>query len=272
MKLCYCDESGTGEEPIATMVGIIVDAHRMHLTKEHWQELLDLLTEETGHKVTELHTRNFYSGSGVFRALDGETRASLIDAVFEWLRARRHHVVYSAVVKQQYFEAQEADEIPDELDTVWRFMGYHLILAMQYCQRHPGVKGHTLYVFDNEERERARFTDLIMHPPRWSDEFYDRGKKQKQLDQVIDVPYFGDSREVALVQLADFLSFFLRRYAEMKEDMVPARYANEEARVDGWIGQMTEQAIASRFMYPKVGRNSAEDLFFNFAPTSIRSL
>lgn len=33
MKLCYCDESGTGNEPVAVMVGIVVDTKRMHLTK-----------------------------------------------------------------------------------------------------------------------------------------------------------------------------------------------------------------------------------------------
>jgi hypothetical protein len=47
-----------------------------------------------------------------------------------------------------------------------------------------------------------RFTDLIDNPPPWSDAYYDRGTKQDQLDQVIDVPYFGDSREVPLIQLA----------------------------------------------------------------------
>jgi hypothetical protein len=52
-----------------------------------------------------------------------------------------------------------------------------------------------MFVFDNEEREKMRFADLIARPPAWSDEYYDRGKKQPQLDQIIDTPYFGDSIE-----------------------------------------------------------------------------
>ena len=40
MKFCYLDESGTGHEPFAVMVGIIVDSHRMHLTKKDWADLL----------------------------------------------------------------------------------------------------------------------------------------------------------------------------------------------------------------------------------------
>lgn len=43
--------------------------------------------------------------------------------------------------------------------------------------------------------------------------------KQKQLDQIVDVPYFGDSREVVLIQVADFAAFFLRRYAEIQEGL-----------------------------------------------------
>jgi len=31
MKFCYLDESGIGDEPYAVMVGIIVDAQRMHV-------------------------------------------------------------------------------------------------------------------------------------------------------------------------------------------------------------------------------------------------
>jgi hypothetical protein len=54
MKLCYCDESGTGDEPIAVMVGIIVDAQRMHVTKEHWGDLLTGLSRVVGRAIDEI--------------------------------------------------------------------------------------------------------------------------------------------------------------------------------------------------------------------------
>src|SRR5437870_5542785 len=93
VKLCYCDESGTGDEPIATMVGIVVDASRMHLTKAHWEELLEVLSERAGRQIREIHTRNFYSGNGTWREFDGPTRARVISSVFEWLAERKHSVV-----------------------------------------------------------------------------------------------------------------------------------------------------------------------------------
>jgi hypothetical protein len=54
MKFCYIDESGTGEEPYALMVGIIVDTQRMSLTKQHWKGLLAALSEVVGRLISEI--------------------------------------------------------------------------------------------------------------------------------------------------------------------------------------------------------------------------
>lgn len=273
MKFCYCDETGTGEEPIAVLLGVVVDAQRMHVTKEHWQGLLDALSEIVGRQLKELHTRDFYSGSGAWRNMDGPARARVIDAVFQWLADRKHHVVYSAVLKQQYFEQLQGGTIPREVNTLWRFLGFHVILAMQKAyQTEKKKKGNTLFVFDNEERERARFTDLILSPPDWSETYYNKKQRDPPLNQIVDVPYFGDSCEVALIQVADFLAFFLRRYAEIKEELVPPRYQNEEGRVDGWATELSRRSIGRSVMYPARSRCACADMFFQLAPESIRSL
>jgi hypothetical protein len=274
VNLCYCDESGIGEEPIAVMAGIVVDASRMHLTKGHWQELLDDLSAIVGRQVVELHTREFYAGNGIWRdRLDGPERAGVFTAIFDWLAERRHHVVYSAVLKESYYRAFRAGDIPDGLNTPWRFLGFHLTLALQKLgQREEGVKGHTLFIFDNEERERLRFTDLIARPPAWSDEYYDRGAQQDQLDQIIDVPYFGDSREVVLLQLADLVAFILRRYGEIEDGRVGPRYHDERQRIAAWANSIAARSIGRSFMYLRRGRSYAQELFYQYAPQSIRNL
>jgi hypothetical protein len=245
----------------------------MHLTKGHWNELLEMLTRETGHPIVELHTRDFYAGNGVFRQIEGPARAHLITQIFQWLADRRHHVVYAAVLKASYYDAFARGEIPDELNTIWRFLGFHLILAMQrHCQREQGVKGHTIFVFDNEERERMRFTDLIARPPEWSDTYYDKETKQRRLDQIVDVPYFGDSREVALIQLADLAAFFLRRGAEIGEGLVGPRYDDEEENLGEWLEMLVSRSIGVANIYPRRGREYAADLFYRHAPQTIRDL
>lgn len=273
MKVCYCDESGTGDEPIAVMVGIIVDTQRMHITKDHWGQLLEVLTKLAGREISELHTRNFYAGNGIWREINGQQRADILYQIFQWLQDRKHLVVYSSVCKKMYKEQFALQNIPDELNTIWRFLGFHLILAMQkYCQREPKNKGNTIFVFDNEEREKMRFTDIILRPPDWSDDYYGRVRKQSKLDQIVDVPYFGDSKDVALIQMADVASFFLRRYAEIKEGLVPAKYDDEETRVTGWVNMLAERSIGSAMIYPKKGRNKAEEIFYQNASISIRSI
>lgn len=273
MKLCYCDESGTGSEPIAVMVGVLVDAQRMHITKAEWATLLGRLSALVGKKLNELHTRDFYSGSGVWHAVKGPIRSVVISEIFKWLADRKHKIIYTSACKKDYLEMKELKRIPAELNTVWRFLGFHLALALQkYCQRESGIKGNTLLVFDNEEREQMRFTDVLQRPPGWSDEYYGRKKRKEALDQIVDVPYFGDSAEVALIQVADFVAFFLRRYAEIRDNLTPPRYPDEAGKIDGWTRTLSAISIGRSFMYPKVGRNPAEDLFYSIASKAIREI
>lgn len=271
MKFCYCDESGTGDEPTAVMVGIVVDAQRMHRTKEDWGDLLAVLSEITGRTVPELHTRDFYAGRGIWRGLDGEWRSRIITSVCDWLAERKHKLVYSAVVKDQYAAGRDRGDIPDELNTPWRFMGFHLVLALQKLhQRQKRNKGHTLFVFDNEERERLRFTDLLQRPPAWSDSYYGRARNQLFLDQVIDVPYFADSRDVGLLQVADLGAFILRRYAEIREGASPPKYSEEREKISAWAEALRQRAIDRAAVYPTRDRSEAADLFYRYAPDAIR--
>ncbi len=273
MKLCYCDESGTGSEPIATMAGIVVDSTRMHITKQHWGNLLTVLTKSFGRTVSEIHTRNFYNGRGLWYQLDGTKRAEGITTVLNWLKDRKHRVVFCAVDKESYKQEFAKQFIPDELQSVWRFMGFHIILSIQKChQSQRSNKGHTLFVFDNEERERVRFTDLVATPPAWSGNYYDRGAKQEPLDQIVDTPYFGDSKEVYLIQVADLICFLVRRYAEIKEGYVDEKYKGERDRLTGWVEQLRKLSIGQSHVYPKRGREKYQEMFYRVAPTSISGL
>lgn len=273
MKFCYCDESGTGDEPIAVMVGVIADAQRMHVTKQDWATLLAHLSTKTGRAISEFHTRDFYAGNGVWRGVDGPTRATTIGAIIEWLNARKHDIVYTAVQKDLYFASQKAGRLPPELNTLWRFMGMHLVLATQRAHQGLGkTRGHTVFVFDNEERERMRFTDMINRPPPWSDAYYSRRPINSPLDQIVDVPYFGDSCEVGLLQLADCLAFFLRRHAEVKAGLTPEKYTDEAKRLDGWVTGMMARSIGRQNIFPARKRGQAEEMFFSHAPACLREI
>ena len=98
--------------------------------------------------------------------------------------------------------------ILDRYGVLWPF---NITLSLQkYFQREKKNKGNIVLVFDNEESEKVRFTDLVLNPPDWTDTYYNRAKKQPKLDQIVDVPHFVDSKDVGLIQLADFICFFFK--------------------------------------------------------------
>ena len=54
MQFVYIDESGIGEEKIGVMAGVVADSHRMRVTKEHWTNLLRILSKRNDHERTNL--------------------------------------------------------------------------------------------------------------------------------------------------------------------------------------------------------------------------
>lgn len=271
MKLCYCDESGTGDEPYAVMAGIVVDSQRMHKTKEHWNNLLDSLSRIIGKEVIELHTRDFYPGNGIWRGIDGTQRAKIISLILEWLNERKHDIIFTAIEKETYYQEKNIGRIYKEINTIWKALGFHLILGIQKnYQKADKTKGNTILVFDNEDREMKQFTELILNPPAWSDSYYAKTKKQNRLDQIVDVPYWGDSKQVSLLQLADFICYFIRRYIEIREEKIPAKYPGEDSRLDYWFDLIKKREVGHSIMYPSRGRCEVADLYYKIAPNSIK--
>jgi len=273
VKICYFDESGTGEEPVAVVTGVVVDTQRMHVTKEHWASLLKKLSQLCGKQLQELHTKDFYVGSGPFKGMPGADRAGYISEIVSWFCDRKHDFVYSAVHKQQFFQAKAAGTVHPELETPWRTGAFHCVLALQRAhQTEQKTKGHTLLVFDNKGHEEAPLSHLVLNPPPWSDSYYGRGKKDPPLGQIVDAPYFADSRQVPMLQVADFLAYFLRRYVEIEEGLVPPKYAEEKPRIAQWVGTLAKRCIGFHHIYPSKGRCATAEIFYAHCPTKLRRI
>ncbi|NIU83530.1 MAG: DUF3800 domain-containing protein, partial [Candidatus Thorarchaeota archaeon] len=241
MKFCYLDESGTGKEPYAVMAGVIADAGRMHVTKKEWSEALEALSEIVGRPVREIHTADFYAGNGIWRGLDGNTRAKMISAIFNWLAERKHKIVYSAVDKSKYTSEFNNEPHANDISSLWCFMALHICLAIQkHFQGEKPPKGHTALIFDNKAKDAKNLIELFTKIPAWTDTYYNCMRKQDRLNQIIDVPYFGDSRYVFLIQVADFVSYFLRRYIEIQMG-VSKRYEDEPSLIESWANAALEQ-------------------------------
>lgn len=272
MKLCYCDETGTGEEPFAVLLGVVVDASRMHVTKDDWSDLLAQLSKMVGQEFQELHTRNFYAGTGIWKNLTGEERSDAIDYFIDWFADRKHNGVFSAIDKAQHNIMKNDGKIPEEIDTVWKAMGFHVALAIQKnFQAEPKNKGNTIFIFDEEVKEETRFQKLLLKPPAWSDSYYGKKKKQERFCQLVDAPYFADSKNVGLLQVADFLAYFVRRHIEISENAIPEKYNGEAEKVSAWFEKIKARSIPYQSMFPKRQRCETADLFWNLAPECIRN-
>ena len=271
MKFCYIDESGTGEEPYAVMVGIIADSYRMRPTKNDWKWLLRQLSKILKKQISEIHTSDFYAGNGVWRQLDGTVRARIISAIFDWLKDRNHKIVYCSVDKSQFNAEFNNEPQASNVGTLWCFMALHICLALQKCHQSVSQnKGNTLLVFDNKKSDMDRFINLVIDCPDWSDTYYKRKRGQVQLDQIIDVPYFGDSRHVGLIQLADFVSFFLRRHIELQMGVSPD-YGDESRLVEEWARSALALSIPKPAIYLQKGRCNCAKFFYRCTPLCLTS-
>lgn len=271
VKFCYVDESGYGGEPLLVLVGVIVDHTRMHLIKETWQETLGILQARTGQNIREFHAAKFIAGSGLWREIDGADRASIVTDLLDLVVERKHRVVISGVLQDRFDPGSESTHA--DLRTLWCAGAFHLLLAVQRChQALRRNKGHTTFVFDREVIEEPRIIELINSPPPWSDSYYQRKRKQAALDQVVDVPYFANSEHVLLIQLADLMSYLVRRYGEINEGIAGPSYADEEERLAGWMEQIGRACIPLSHTYALSGRCVAQDTFWGLAPESVRSI
>ena len=279
MKFCYVDESGKGDGPVLVVAGIVTDSHRMHVTKRDWLDIIAVFADRLKKPVDEFHTKHFYRGNGIWRDLDGQQRTDVMNAILEWLTKRNHKVVFSAIDRSKADKADYATK-PDFLTNAnraryWRLAVLHLMLGIQKLhQREQKNKGNTVLILDrgNDEEDVA---DLSLSPPTWTDSFYDYspvlGKCQKpnpepRLNQVVDVPFFADSKKVGLLQIADLFAYLLRHHAELQAGYTQEGYAGEKDKVSGWIKQIASLMVPDSYRWPSIGGCDCSKWFKGVAP------
>lgn len=270
MKFCYVDESGTDNKPYAVMAGIIVDATRTHITKNEWAELLRILSNVLPKPINEIHTSDFYSGHGIWHSIKGDVRAKIIDLIFKWLSERKHEIVYSVIDQSNYNSNFKKEPYAEDIPSLWLLMALHICLATQkHYQKYQKNKGNTVFIFDDQKFDNNRLINLIKDPPNWTDTYYRRDKKQAQFSQIIDVPYFGNSHHVGLIQIADFVSFFIRRFTEIQMG-VQTVYDEEPEQINKWASSIFDLSIPKSNIYLSIGRCECADLFYRYAPAYLR--
>ena len=242
MKFCYADESiqtGTASganEKLTVVAGVIVDAVRMHQTKADWDELLASLENRSNGKMSEVKGRELYRGNAYWREWDSGERSDLIEDIITWMGNRKHALTFGAVSTSQLNTERARFDLDGYQDAgEWCIAAMHLILGVQkQYQNQKNNKGKSLFVFDHS-KDHGQLTELLLNPPSSTDDFYSRERKQRQLDQVIDVPYTADSKHVGLIQVADLFAFLLGLYAGLESGLIAEKFDGELDRLGEWM-------------------------------------
>lgn len=272
MKFCYADESGHLGE-ITVIVGVIVDAMRMRKTKSDWEKFLSELEGRFPGREIEIKGRQLYRGNAFWREWDAGERSSLIEEIIQWMIERRHRVTYGAVVKAKLSSARKhAQPKGFEDASEWSVAAIHLILQIQKeYQKERQNKGNTVFVFDHVS-EREELLGIIQNPPCATEEFYRKAKKDPPLDQLIDVPYFADSRHAILIQVADLFAYILHLHAEISEGIMPQKFDGELDRLEMWIKGMGPLLLPDSTRWPKSTKDPFTLFLRSIAPDSLLSV
>jgi hypothetical protein len=271
MKFIYIDESGTGNEPFAVMIGIIADSFRMRPTKSDWKKFLKDLSVRCGKNFEEIHTKELYRGNGKWYGVDSNIRNQAIDDIIQWIKGRNHTLVYSSVNKELYHNNFKNETHSSDIKSLWQLMAFHITLALQKAhQSYKKNKGNSILIFDNKVTDQKSFTCLLLNSPDWSDTYYSRKTKDEKLNQIIDVPHFVDSKQVELIQLADFCCYFLRLYLEILYKKTKPEYDTELEYLEKRVNEILSISIPKSHIYPQKGRCQSADLFYKYGVDKLK--
>ncbi|MBM4041683.1 MAG: DUF3800 domain-containing protein [Planctomycetes bacterium] len=154
----------------------------------------------------EFHAQRIHSGKDRFRAMSQERRTELLNTAYDVIaRAGFPNLVgfISAIHVSAVTSPHQA--LSDCLGDICQ--RFNTFLVRQYSAGHPD-KG--LLIMDESGRE-PRVRELMA-------EFDQRGTRWGYLGNIIDVPYFADSKHTRPLQLADLLAFAASRYFSSNDD------------------------------------------------------
>jgi len=267
MKIIYIDESGKNKEsPFAVLCGISFDYSRMRKTKDAWLKFIKWLNKQ-GIKTSEMHTAQFFAGNGLWYKLKDKKRKSIIKAVIKWINDRAHEFCVVSAEKKRFNKAKDNSLIIYK--NIWFFLAIHLIFSFsKRYQNEKGVKGDFIAIFDNGCIGDA-FNNFIL-----SDEANDLFKEYVGVEtcsiKLGDAPLSANSKYSSLIQIADFIVFFVRRKIEL-ESGVKEKYKDEKKDIDIFYKGLLKNRINQRFVYKKRCKSDIENRFYATAPDFLKN-
>ena len=252
----------------------------MHRTKSDWNDLIYAVNEfvrhsgnSTGNMIPEIKGRELYRGNSFWRSFDGGQRTKLIELIIRWMGVRKHKITFGAVSRTRLAEKKASFDLEGfQNSSEWCIAAMHLILGIQKShQSAKKNKGNTLFVFDNAQ-EKDELLEIVIKPPSILGGFYSLEKGSNQLNQVIDVPYFADSKHVGLIQVADLFAFVLRLYADLTDGKDEEKFKGELERIREWLHLLKPVLLPNSVRWAKTSKEPCVNFLRTVAPPSLLDL
>lgn len=272
--MAYVDETGIdGKAPVVVMVGVVANSSRLARTQEEFAGIFADLQERAAN-LREIKSVELLKGTGKWRkaVLSNEERISLIRELCHWVVERKHDLVLSAITRE---DCEASDVEVADLRSPWQAAAWHVALQLQRLQQgKPNGKGRTLLIFDANHMEAPKLASAMFDPPAWTDSYYNRGKKQGAMDQIIDTPLTVNSQHVGLVQMADLYAAIFRTYVELHDYDELEAYPGQTAHIDEFVSILAPRLIGRAHRWAKRATTSGPCMqwYVDIAPRSLLAL
>jgi len=166
----------------------------------------------------EFHASNIHSGKDRFRRIEEETRKEVMNDMYDIINSAGfpNLIVFASAIHVTKVTSG-AQALEDCLEDICQRFNTFLM-----CQFKAGFKDKGLVIMDKSGRE-SRIRELM-------DEFERTGTKYGYLGNIMDVPYFADSKHTRMLQISDFAAFAFGRYLNSSDRSYFDKIADRIAR------------------------------------------
>ncbi len=265
MYFLYIDESGyTGNrlddanQPVLAMAGILVNQYHWRKSWEDFKQFCDEFRNKFGVDFKELRAADVYAGRGQWSNAS-HSRHELLEYCLNWMKVRPHRIISAAVVKKSL--ESERDPLQKMLfrsnkNNLSKLSPYllsalHLSLMFQRyleCLGQEAYKALGMIIFDEQKQEQDALLDLLISPPKSVTGFTNRISKEG-FCCIMDNAYFMGSHCSSFIQLADIISFVIRKFAELEMGSTES-YKGEKNKIEDWFSTIKNSFIEKRHRFP----------------------
>ena len=203
----YLDESGNlgsfrNDQDHFVIGGIAVHEGQIRRLSDRLNSIQSAFFPEISIPL-KFHATDINSGRGRFRTISASDRQQLLDAVYAVIADSLypHAVLFATAIHISAVESAE-QALRDTIEDITQRINTFLVRLHR-----SGNTQKSLLVIDRSDETEGKYRSLIS-------DFRTSGTSHGYLGNIVDIPYFSQSGDTRLLQLADFVAYAVFRYYE----------------------------------------------------------